>query len=226
MLKAIIFDFDGVICESVDIKIQAFRKLFEIYPEHVDKILEYHVRNGGLSRYKKFQYIYRRFFKKKISPGESLQLGQKFSEYSLAAVIQSAYVPGAYEFLKQYYKKFLFFIVSGTPEEEMRFIVNKRGLAKYFQGVYGSPIPKSRLIKKILKENRLRKSDVVFVGDSINDYKGAARAGVKFIGRVRQGEKNPFKGLKDILKVISDFYPLEGLVKAIVESENYSERMN
>ncbi|OGX27649.1 MAG: hypothetical protein A2787_01995 [Omnitrophica WOR_2 bacterium RIFCSPHIGHO2_01_FULL_48_9] len=213
MLKAIIFDFDGVICESVDVKIQAFRKLFEIYPKHLKQILAYHAFNGGLSRYKKFRYIYRHFLKKELRSVESLRLGQKFSEYALAAVIQSAYVPGAHEFLKKYYKKFHLFIVSGTPQPEMRFIVKKRKLTKYFKGVYGSPTAKAVLIRQILKKNRLQKDEVIFVGDSVNDHIGAAKAGVKFIGRVRAGQKNPFKGSVGVEKIIPDVSRLPALVK-------------
>ena len=37
-IESIIFDFDGVIIESVDIKGWAFGKLFERYPEYVDEI--------------------------------------------------------------------------------------------------------------------------------------------------------------------------------------------
>ncbi|GAF78578.1 unnamed protein product, partial [marine sediment metagenome] len=33
MIKAIIFDFDGVIVESSDIKTEAFRELFQDYPQ-------------------------------------------------------------------------------------------------------------------------------------------------------------------------------------------------
>ena len=59
MLKAILFDFDGVLVESVDIKTKAFAKLFENEgPEIVNKVVEYHLANGGVSRFKKFDYIY------------------------------------------------------------------------------------------------------------------------------------------------------------------------
>ncbi len=58
MIKAIIFDLDGVILESADIKTKAFLKLFEAFPKHVDVILDYHVKNMGISRYVKLRHIY------------------------------------------------------------------------------------------------------------------------------------------------------------------------
>ena len=41
-IDAIFFDFDGVILESMNIKGWAFEKLFEKYPEHIEKIVEFH----------------------------------------------------------------------------------------------------------------------------------------------------------------------------------------
>ena len=37
--KAIIFDFDGVILESMDVKARAFAFLFREYPEYTEKIV-------------------------------------------------------------------------------------------------------------------------------------------------------------------------------------------
>ncbi len=212
-LKAIIFDFDGVICESVEVKTIAFRRLFEDHPKHLDQIIEYHKINGGLSRYEKFKVIYRDFLKKSLSEQESQKLGEKFTQYSLEAVLACEYVAGAVEFLKKYHKKLKLFIVSGTPEDEMRMIVKKRGLTKYFQAVYGSPRKKDELIKHILKESKLKPNNVIFVGDSINDYEGAVKAGVEFIGRVHSHEPNPFSGLKDLLSLIQDVTQLERLLE-------------
>ncbi len=47
VLKALIFDFDGVIFESVDIKTRAFREIFKNHPEHLDRITRRQLSNGG-----------------------------------------------------------------------------------------------------------------------------------------------------------------------------------
>ncbi len=65
MIKAIIFDFDGVICESVEAKKIAFQKVFADYPEHLDAITEHHMANGGISRFVKFEYIYKNILNNK-----------------------------------------------------------------------------------------------------------------------------------------------------------------
>ena len=58
VLSAVIFDFDGVIVESLDVKADAFRSLFADHPEHVDQIVRLHRENLGVSRYEKFRTIY------------------------------------------------------------------------------------------------------------------------------------------------------------------------
>jgi phosphoglycolate phosphatase-like HAD superfamily hydrolase len=192
-LKAIIFDFDGVIAESVAVKVEAFRRMFEAKcPEHLEQILAYHKINGGISRYVKFQYIYDQFLKEPLSEAESQRLGGLFSQYVLEGVIAAPFVAGAKEFLFKYSERFSMFIVSGTPEDEMRLISAQRGLDRYFKGVYGSPRTKAELIRMILDEHKLEKEKVLFVGDSVNDYDGAKEAGIRFIGRVGRGEQNPF----------------------------------
>ena len=54
MIKNVLFDFDGVIIDSMPIKTEGFRKVFEGFePAAVEKLLDYHNLNGGLSLYVK-----------------------------------------------------------------------------------------------------------------------------------------------------------------------------
>jgi len=47
--QAIIFDFDGVLVESGDLKTRAFADLYQSYGETVvSKVVRYHSLNGGL----------------------------------------------------------------------------------------------------------------------------------------------------------------------------------
>lgn len=58
--EAVIFDFDGVIVESADIKTEAF---IALYKEHgaqaVAAAVAHHQANGGISRRKKIRHIHR-----------------------------------------------------------------------------------------------------------------------------------------------------------------------
>ena len=65
MIKGIIFDFDGVIVESVNIKTIAFKKIYKKYGnEIVNKVVDHHLSNGGMSRFEKFNYYHKNFSSK------------------------------------------------------------------------------------------------------------------------------------------------------------------
>ena len=182
-ISTIIFDFDGIILESVNLKTKAFAELFVDYPEHLNKIIKLHMENGGMSRFEKFKIIYRDFIKKPLSEEKSQELGQRFSEIVYNKVLKCPFVKGAKELLGCYLNRYAFFVVSGAPQNEICSIIDERGLRKYFKGVYGAPASKGTLIKNILQENSFQPHELVFIGDSINDYIGATEAGVKFVGR-------------------------------------------
>jgi len=199
MLKLIILDFDGVIVESTDIKTEAFRKLFSDYPKHVHTIVEYHKKNAGVSRYEKFSYIYKNILKQPLDERKMAELGKRFSALVVEEIKACPLVPGTLKFLEKYSKRVRLFIASSTPEEELRHLVKARGLQKYFHGVYGAPSKKSEITLKIMKEENVKKKEVLFVGDSAADHAEARKAGVQFIGRVANLADCPFpEGVKTI----------------------------
>lgn len=209
VLKAIVFDFDGVIVDSMDIKTRAFAKLFKDYPEYIDGIVQFHIDNGGMSRYEKFRVIYHDILHEPLSESRFNELCQRFSEYVYNEVLKCPFIPGALEFLSKYYKRLLLFVVSGTPQEEIKAIIEKRNLDSFFAGVYGSPADKDILILNILKEYKLNPLEVISVGDSITDYEGALKAEVRFIGKIGKSEnKNPFSEVK-VNTLIYDLFELE-----------------
>lgn len=210
MLKVIIFDFDGVIIESMDIKTNAFKELFKEFPEHLEEIVEYHLKNGGVSRYKKFSYIYSNILKQPLTEKKLEQLGEAFSNRVLQEMLKCPFVKGAREFMEEYSKKVKLFIASGTPEEELQYIVFARGLSYYFKGVYGTPARKSEIIQGILKNELVKKNEALFVGDSTTDYEAARTVGVLFIARVKDSF-NPFIGFK--VPMVYDLEELNNLLK-------------
>ena len=194
MLKAIVLDFDGVILESVDIKTRAFKELFKDYPEHLDRIAKLHLDNAGMSRFDKFKIIYSDYLARPIEEGELKKLGEAFSRFVYREILDCPFVPGAYEFLEKRSKEYRMFVASGTPQDEIRDIVNQRELDKFFRGIYGSPRTKGEILQGILMENQLRPLEVVFIGDAMSDFRGAREAHVPFIGRVPSNQSNPFTG--------------------------------
>lgn len=210
MFRQVILDFDGVILESVAVKTEAFRALFSSEPEHVDQIVAYHMNNGGMSRFDKFRYIYDHILKRELDPETFAALSEKFSALVFQGVTEAPFVPGAAEFLERWHAIIPLYVVSATPEPELLDIVRRRGLTQYFRKIFGAPRKKNTCIREILAESGASVSEVLFVGDALNDLAAARDTGVVFVGRVAAGEKNVFKGCHGVAAVIPDLYGLSG----------------
>lgn len=189
MIKGIIFDFDGVIVESTDIKTEAFAKLFEPEGEDiVKKIVSYHKDNMGVSRFDKFRHIYCNILYREIDNNEFNILCGRFASLVVDAVIAAPYVKGAQEFLEKNSSLYRFFIVSATPEDEIGDIVRRRGLGRMFKSVYGAPLTKYDAVKKILQEESIGPKNALYIGDAMSDYLAAKDNSVKFIARIKDNE--------------------------------------
>ena len=80
MTKGIIFDFDGVIADSVDVKTQAFIKIYSKYGKSVvKKVVDHHESNGGISRFEKFYLYHKNFLNKPINKNEILSTVWNYS---------------------------------------------------------------------------------------------------------------------------------------------------
>lgn len=182
-LKAIIFDFDGVILESVHIKTDAFLELFSTYPQHLNAIKTYHLENGGVSRFVKFRWIYKELLEESIDETQILALGERFSQLVFNKILSAPFVPGAIEFLNFCRDRFYCFIASGTPEDELRKIVTQRGLAEFFNEVKGTPTSKVNIVHELCGKYKINPTQCLFIGDATTDYQAARTTGTYFVAR-------------------------------------------
>jgi phosphoglycolate phosphatase-like HAD superfamily hydrolase len=181
--KCIIYDFDGVICDSVNLKTEAFVSMYKPYgQEIVEKIKSYHLMHGGISRYEKFRYYSEVILNKKISDEELLRLGEIFSQIVLKKIVNAPINPGVIEFLERNLSNSKQFICSGTPQEEMKYIIKEKKLCKYFENIFGSPTSKTNIISNILFEYNLKSSEILFFGDAMTDYLAANETCIDFVG--------------------------------------------
>lgn len=193
MIKAVIFDFDGVLAESVDIKTRAFAELYKEYgPEIEKKVVDYHLQNGGMSRFKKFRYYHNVLLGKNITDETEIALGSRFSRLVEQMVVKAPPVPGATEFMEEFHRKLHLFVASGTPDDELIRIVRARNMERFFTAVYGSDKEKGDIITSIISTYGFTRDSVIMVGDAMSDYRGALEAGVRFVGRVPGDQQSPF----------------------------------
>ena len=184
-IRAIVFDCDGVILESTDIKTEAFRALFEKdHPDRVQEILDYHVRHMGISRHVKFRHICAEILGERYTARREAQLAARFASLVLDHVLKCPVVRGAREFLRGGRGRYRFFVASGTPHEELELTLRRRRLLGYFERAWGSPARKPDVIRRVLRDGPFRKGEVVFVGDAESDWRAAKETGVRFVRRV------------------------------------------
>ena len=189
VIKALIFDFDGVILESVNVKTDVFRALFKRYPTHIPAIVRYHLKNSGVNRLEKFDYIYKQILHRPLSTYQKNKLAKDFSTLVIAKVLSCRFVPGALSLLKAFHKKIPLFVISATPEKELKRIVRRRKLKCFFKRVYGFPTSKAEAIKSILLAGHWLPKEALYVGDSRADWQAARQTGVQFIGRIYHDQK-------------------------------------
>jgi phosphoglycolate phosphatase-like HAD superfamily hydrolase len=183
--EAVVFDCDGVILESADLKSEAFYKVGALFgPKIQQRFYEYHLQHTGVSRYDKFAWLYREELGKEITQEESQRLGEMFAAYCGESVRAAPFVPGFEKALAWFQSQNVsIFVASGTPQAELEANLAARGLAGHFQGILGTPPAKSILLGRIIAEGGFDPGRVLMVGDGETDLQAALDNQTLFFGR-------------------------------------------
>ena len=202
---AFAFDFDGVLVESVDIKTEAFATLYRPYGETVTReVIAYHLKHGGISRTEKFRYFHRALLDLDLDHKQLAMLEARFSRSVEEAVIAAPWTLGARELLESGLLTMPLFVVSGTPESELKRIIRRRNMEQYFSAVFGSPATKDAILSSIAESLELSPKRLLMVGDSTTDLAGAVTAGTAFIGFVSEGLQNQFPSEVEVISDLRD----------------------
>ncbi len=198
MIKALIFDYDGVIVDSFP----TVHKVFSIICNRMDKNCPKHIlgfrdaygensrmllKNLGFSNKEvdKANLIYREEIKKQ-NPN---------------------FYPGIKEAIIKLHKKYELFLVTANLRMEAEDKLKKLGVLGCFSKIIGGslePIEKSGALIKLLDEKKFSGYEVVMIGDRINDYNAAEKAGIKNIILVDYGwgyDKTKIPNYKQKIKI-------------------------
>ena len=181
--KLIFWDFDGVIKDSNNEKSLAFISTVQTSNESLKKKIAYHhFKNIGLSRFKKIP-LYLKWNNQSFSKKNLNKIYDNLSKKLILNVSRSKWVKGSYNYIKQNYKKQIFVLITSTPQEEILTILKKINIYKNFSDIYGFPNKKSQIISNVIKSNKVEKSQILFIGDSKNDYLAAKKNKISFLLR-------------------------------------------
>jgi HAD superfamily hydrolase (TIGR01509 family) len=183
MVTNFLFDFDGVLVDSAQIRADGYLHL--LLPEHQaheEEIRCYVEIHGGVSRFDKFRYIYNYILKKELSEEKLTSLCETYAATVLDRVAHAPEIPGVSEFLKKLHSDCRAYVVSGSPEVELQGLVAARSWNSVFTEVLGSPTPKTPLLAALLKRRGIAPESAVFFGDSVTDADAAIACQIEFVG--------------------------------------------
>jgi phosphoglycolate phosphatase-like HAD superfamily hydrolase len=179
--SSIVFDCDGVLLNSNKLKSDAFYKAALPYGEvAANALVSYHVKNGGVSRYIKFELFLRDLIPKGALGPSIDELLNVYATEVRQSLLSCEVAKNLAE-LREKTKSSDWFIVSGGDQEELREVFKLRGLETLFNGgIYGSPLTKDEILTSLINSDKISESGV-FLGDSKYDYLAATKANLDFI---------------------------------------------
>ena len=214
VVDLVIFDFDGTICDSANVKTDAFYDLYleEQGPEFAIRVREYHLHHAGVSRFTKIEYIEEHMLGHPCTEERLHEVADRFGAIVTDRVVSAQLIPGVADFFGRYIGTVPMVVASATPTEELRFIVAARGIGSWFDEVQGSPTSKAEIVATYLERRKVAGERTVIVGDQFSDLDAASAAGTRFVGCRLLHDERLFA---EEIAVVSTFDDLEDAVVAV-----------
>lgn len=203
MIKAIIFDMNGVIVDDERLHEEAYRQVIEKYGHKLSSV-EYHNEYMGSPNPVNFQKIKEKY---DLAVDVDILLREKGEAYLELAKKYLQPVPGAVRAIKVFAKKHQLALVSSSPLLEVQMILKHFAIEQYFSVIVsgddvkiGKPDPEPYLLAA--KRLKLRPYQCMVFEDSKQGIISAKVAGMKVVALSTNLEPEDLK-LADI--VMGDF---------------------
>ncbi len=180
--KTWVFDCDGVLLDSNRVKSDAFFQAALPYGETAAaQLLDYNIKHGGVSRFKKFEYLFTEILNRKDYKDDMEQALSQFAKNCRNGLATCDEAPDLRPLLKKIRTDSArTYVVSGGFQDELRAVFAERGLDTYFDGIFGSPDTKDAILDREIKAGAMDRPGL-FIGDSRYDFEAADSHGFDFV---------------------------------------------
>ncbi|MBH1940122.1 GNAT family N-acetyltransferase [Mobilitalea sibirica] len=215
MLKAVIFDMDGVIIDSEPMHARAAVLAAKQY--NIDITIEYCYKFIGSTTYYMCQIMVDDF-KLKVTPEELLKANEDMKQYLLKTEGYKV-VPYIINLIQDLYENGMRLIIaSSSPAKAIEEVMVSLNIKQYFEGYVSgmmvkNPKPAPDIFMEALRRLGLGPKECIVIEDSANGVNAAAAADIACIGFM-----NPNSGKQNLSK---SSYLIEGF-----EEINYAYIMN
>lgn len=183
-IKVIVFDFDGTLVDSNQIKYDAF---FELFPHDNSRkkiikevIKEYREEPRSVIIKKILERSSDRDAKKDDIVGKVKLLSDRYNKIVIERVKHCKTKTGALKALKVLSGKYRLYLSSITPEISLKEIVRYRKWDPFFCKIFGYPKNKISSLLNIVRRESIYANEILVVGDGMSDMDSAKIAGCKF----------------------------------------------
>jgi len=189
MIRCLVFDFDGVLVDTNEVKRDAFYRIFQGFGEAgrrwVSDTLELDVDSD---RFRIIQLV----IDQAVSEGaidravdrDSLvrKYGVEYNDICEEYATNCPEIAGAEAGIATLSLKYPLYINSATPEEPLRRIVANRGWSEWFKAILGRPGTKLEHLIEVMEREAIAPEQLAFVGDGKRDMEAARTVGCQFVG--------------------------------------------
>lgn len=180
LFDVIVFDFDGTLVRSAEIKRQVF---FDVFPEccaaAVQAVLE---RDPDGSRHRVIPEMIAEAQRLGFDAGglRAAELIEAYGARASTAVADADEMPGAGVILERAGLFASVYIASVTPHEALQRLLERRGWHRLVKEAFGFPNGKNDVVAMLLARHGIEASRLLVVGNGVSDREAAERNGCAF----------------------------------------------
>jgi len=180
--EVFVFDFDGTLVESNEIKLRAFYRVAEHLDGSRERISSIMSNNPHWTRVEIFDELTRNFFTKDERAQASERLLRAYSKRTIDEVAHASEVKGACELLEELsLKQKDIYISSATPLPDLVELTQRRSLSGFIKDCFGAPEDKREHLANIKELSDCGWKDMLCIGDGDGDEAAALACGCEFI---------------------------------------------